>query len=252
MASRWIVKRKDTEQGPFSSQQLKKLADSGQLRTTDWVRKHDSDQFVKAEKVKGLFDSPPAKSSPPSGGRSRSPEMLVAEVVEVVEDAPPEKAKPVAEAYQNDFEVDDDGHEDYGTGDFDDFDNYEDYEAPAPRRSARRGNGRDDAPRRVAATSRKRAPSKPQKAKTRKKKASTDDDEDGPWQNLFGGFGCIALGAGLFFAIGPDGVEIRGFGLVTWTLMLLNYIGGRWAILVFCLLGAAGCFWSSYDKFTER
>ncbi len=252
MASRWIVKRKDKEQGPFSSQQLKKLADSGQLRTTDWVRKHDSDQFVKAEKVKGLFDSPPVKSSKPSRGRSSSPEMLVAEVVEVVDDAAPKTAKSTREDFDDgyiDYDVADDGFEDF---DADGFEDYEDYEAPAPRRSASRRTGRDVAPRRAAATGRKRSSIKPKTKKARKRKSSSNDDEDGPWQNLYSGVVCIAVGVGIFFAIGPEGVEISGVGLITWTMMLLNYIGGRWAILGFFVLAGVICLHDSFKKFTDR
>ena len=176
MASHWIVKRRDKEQGPFTSQQLKKLADSGQLRTTDWVRKHDSDQFVKAEKVKGLFDNPPVKDSEQNRGKTKPQEMLVAGVVEVMDNDPPSKGEPIAESYENDFEDYDDGDEDFAA---DDFDDYDDSDETPSRRSTLRGSGLKTTRSRGGANRRQLSPSKPKNSKARKKKSSDDEDEDG-------------------------------------------------------------------------
>lgn len=55
MAAGWIIKRNDKENGPFSAQQLKKLATSGKLKREDLIRKEPGGKFMRANAVKGLF-----------------------------------------------------------------------------------------------------------------------------------------------------------------------------------------------------
>jgi hypothetical protein len=55
MAAGWIIKRNNKENGPFSAQQLKKLATSGKLKREDLIRKEPGGKFMQATAVKGLF-----------------------------------------------------------------------------------------------------------------------------------------------------------------------------------------------------
>ena len=55
MATGWIIKRNDKENGPFSAQQLKKLATSGKLKPEDLVRKQPGGKYQRANSIKGLF-----------------------------------------------------------------------------------------------------------------------------------------------------------------------------------------------------
>lgn len=74
----WFVVRNGTQEGPLSSEQLKKLATTGQLRPDDLVRREDATTMQMAKDIKGLFvaSQPPAnpqqksipKPPPPPGG----------------------------------------------------------------------------------------------------------------------------------------------------------------------------------------
>ncbi|QDT59424.1 hypothetical protein SV7mr_19310 [Stieleria bergensis] len=55
MASEWYYGRNGQQQGPVTSNQLKQLAQSGQLLPTDFVWKEGMSEWAKASKVKGLF-----------------------------------------------------------------------------------------------------------------------------------------------------------------------------------------------------
>lgn len=55
----WFVSMAGTEQGPFSDRQLKQLAVEGRLSRTDVVRREDQQKGCEAQKVKGLFETPP-------------------------------------------------------------------------------------------------------------------------------------------------------------------------------------------------
>lgn len=56
MAKLWFLRSEDGERrGPFSSQQLKQLANSGKLQPTDAVRPDGSIRWVQAKAIKGLF-----------------------------------------------------------------------------------------------------------------------------------------------------------------------------------------------------
>jgi hypothetical protein len=65
MADRWYYAHDEHKMGPFSGQQLKDLADSGQILTTDTVWKEGAATGVLARKVKGLF--PPAAAGALAG-----------------------------------------------------------------------------------------------------------------------------------------------------------------------------------------
>lgn len=60
MSQEWYYGRDDEQHGPVSSQELKKLANTGQLRSTDLVWKEGLEEWVPATKVKGLFLAPTA------------------------------------------------------------------------------------------------------------------------------------------------------------------------------------------------
>jgi hypothetical protein len=71
MSSQWFTKKPNEEKrGPFSDNELKQRADSGELLTTDFVWRKGMSQAVSASKIKGLFQkatpviSPSAASSP--------------------------------------------------------------------------------------------------------------------------------------------------------------------------------------------
>jgi GYF domain 2 len=56
VATKWFWTGSDGEKhGPVTSQELKDLAQSGQLTTADWVKRDGMDKSVKASRVKGLF-----------------------------------------------------------------------------------------------------------------------------------------------------------------------------------------------------
>ena len=61
MANLWHCKRQDKQFGPFSDQQLKQLAASGKLQPSDMVQREGTDQWVPANRLKGLFPTAVAK-----------------------------------------------------------------------------------------------------------------------------------------------------------------------------------------------
>ena len=58
MANQWYYSQQKQRLGPVTDQQLKQLATSGQLRPTDLVWKKGLENWVAAQKVKGLFPEP--------------------------------------------------------------------------------------------------------------------------------------------------------------------------------------------------
>ena len=68
MATGWIIKRNNKENGPFSSQQLKKLAETGKLKPADLIRKEPGGKFQPAKAIKGLF--PEESADDDAGGDS--------------------------------------------------------------------------------------------------------------------------------------------------------------------------------------
>ena len=66
MSQQWHVSKAGLPHGPFTSGQLKKLAESGQLATTDLVWNDGLDEWVTASSVEGLFpESAEVKTAPP-------------------------------------------------------------------------------------------------------------------------------------------------------------------------------------------
>jgi hypothetical protein len=62
MPSHWFYWRDgDTTWGPFTSQQMKQLAATGELLPTDRVRRQGKEKAVRASRIKGLF---PAAGGP--------------------------------------------------------------------------------------------------------------------------------------------------------------------------------------------
>jgi hypothetical protein len=72
MAGGWLIKRGGQDIGPMSSDVLKQLAATGQLRPTDRVRKTTMDHFVQASAVKGLFPSDSGHGAPVVAEKARS------------------------------------------------------------------------------------------------------------------------------------------------------------------------------------
>lgn len=69
MAHQWFIKSGAKQHGPFSSSQLKKLAEQGRITPEISVRRGEVGNWVPASKIKGLFPdtrsaSPPVEESP--------------------------------------------------------------------------------------------------------------------------------------------------------------------------------------------
>ena len=58
----WFYMHAGLRYGPLTSRELKAVADAGGLDPGDWVRKEDMDDWVRAEKVRGLCTTKPAQS----------------------------------------------------------------------------------------------------------------------------------------------------------------------------------------------
>lgn len=70
MANRWYYAHDDVKKGPFSAEQLRALADSGDILLTDTIWKNDMERGVLARKVDLLFSPglalvPPESVLPP-------------------------------------------------------------------------------------------------------------------------------------------------------------------------------------------
>ena len=62
--SQWFVRKGDKTHGPFTSVQLRQLAEGSKISTTTDVRRSNGGQWVPAQKVKGLFTTTAAPSKP--------------------------------------------------------------------------------------------------------------------------------------------------------------------------------------------
>ncbi len=270
MASGWIVKRGEKEQGPFSAQQLKQFAEAGKIRKTDLVRKQGTEKFVPALKIKGLFT---AAKSP---ARKPQSQPKVYEQVEIIEE----------EGSPDDFDADydagsyssvDEDYDDYGTvaedyGDgFDDYEDYEDYddyeEAPRSRRgSSRQGSRRESSRRQRSSRGPSGPPPKPSKkkpaskkksaatSKPRKRRASEDEDEDGPWGTLIAGIVCLGFAVGCAVYMGSESPNLTGRGKGALIALVVNFIysiGGKWLLVVLLALGGMVCIGMAIQKFQE-
>jgi hypothetical protein len=65
MSDQWHYTRGGQQIGPVSSVELKRLASSGQLTPTDMVWKEGMAEWQAAQKVRGLFATPPSSTPPP-------------------------------------------------------------------------------------------------------------------------------------------------------------------------------------------
>jgi hypothetical protein len=73
MADKWYFAKGETKLGPYSSAQLKELADNGKILPSDTVWKEGIEKGVPAAKVKYLFSVPPAKVPPSPAAKIASP-----------------------------------------------------------------------------------------------------------------------------------------------------------------------------------
>jgi hypothetical protein len=95
----WYCAIEDRQSGPFSSDQLRNLAERGLLRPQDRVRRADSEQWVPAAKVRGLFpeeSKTQPKSGPPPIAQSPQPPMPPAVPLPTAIPLHPVTAVPVA------------------------------------------------------------------------------------------------------------------------------------------------------------
>lgn len=79
----WYVHKGGKEHGPFTSAQLKQLADSGKITEETKVRMGKDGKWATASKVKGLFKSrelTASQAGPPAAPKKPSPPVVVAEV----------------------------------------------------------------------------------------------------------------------------------------------------------------------------
>jgi hypothetical protein len=283
MGSRWIVKRGDQERGPFTSPQLKSLADSGQLRRTDLVTKQGENRYVPAEKVKGLFapkDSTLPKEAPPkpkAAAQSKVPakpeddeEGLDFGVVEIIEED--DDPVIVLDDSRDDFEertgkadfaksdpviVLDDSQEDFDAVVFEDrSDDDEDYEEPRPARSKRSASSRREAPpsrgQRGSSRRREAAPAKPKNSI--KKRDDDEEEEYGPGMNLLSAFALILVAVALYIGMSkqdPNTWESRKGALFLAVLRFIYNIGGKWLVVGLILLCSGLLFWKAIKQFQE-
>src|SRR5262245_16799444 len=69
-ARRWSVRVKDREFGPYTDDQLKRLATREELRPEHLIRIVGKSEWHEARKIQGLFDAPAAKASASAGPKS--------------------------------------------------------------------------------------------------------------------------------------------------------------------------------------
>jgi hypothetical protein len=73
MASQWYYQRNGEKSGPYSSGQLKALADAGQIAPVDLIWKNGMAGWVPAQNLKGLFGQPLRPVGAPESAPSQSP-----------------------------------------------------------------------------------------------------------------------------------------------------------------------------------
>jgi WD40 repeat protein len=66
MSTRWYVRVSGKEHGPYSSAQLKQLAQKGRISPATPVRREQDTDWTTAARIKGLLDSPQQATVPPS------------------------------------------------------------------------------------------------------------------------------------------------------------------------------------------
>jgi hypothetical protein len=98
MASQWYYGERENRQGPFSDQQLRALADQGQIQPTDTIWKEGVEQGIPAHRVKNLLVPGAAPASPPAPPAATTlasppPETAEFEPADESPEAPPETAE---------------------------------------------------------------------------------------------------------------------------------------------------------------
>ena len=71
MVEKWIIQREGKVSSPMSTEQVKSLAESGQLQPTDLIKKVGTSRAIPAGQIKGLFPTasqlkPPTDEAIPS------------------------------------------------------------------------------------------------------------------------------------------------------------------------------------------
>jgi hypothetical protein len=246
MATGFYVKRGDKEQGPFSSEDLKKFAASGKIKKTDKIRKENSEKYYPAESVKGLFDAPAQKKKKPA---KKAKEEYA--VVEVIDDG---DASDFDTYGDDDFGDDGEFDDVEFADDYDDFDEVEEYEPQPARKRRSRGPTAPPPARRGAKGKKKSSAGKPKKKRPAKDDDDEDEEEDGPWMNIFYGVICVAAGIFLFIALGEEGPEDWGRrgGLIKLVLQLVYKLGGRWLVLGIMILFGCVLFWAAFEQFKKQ
>ncbi|BBO32235.1 DUF4339 domain-containing protein [Lacipirellula parvula] len=92
----WFVNKSDKTYGPFTSAQLKELANTGKIKPDTQIRMGVEGKWTSAEKVKGLFDSPSRELAP-----AVKPPAVRSTTVATRSPAPPARAIDIIEAGQN-------------------------------------------------------------------------------------------------------------------------------------------------------
>jgi hypothetical protein len=77
MAVTWFIERGGREAGPFTTKQVKAMAQKGGLDRNDQIRNDQMDEYVFAKDIQGLFDD--LKNSNKSTNKARSKKLLVEE-----------------------------------------------------------------------------------------------------------------------------------------------------------------------------
>jgi hypothetical protein len=103
MADQWYYGRDDQKHGPYSSRDLRELADSGKILPTDTIWKEGVERGVLAQKVKNLFPPSPAtvpvadatSPAPPPGAPLPSEALTSAVPKEMPPPAPEAQQTPV-------------------------------------------------------------------------------------------------------------------------------------------------------------
>lgn len=68
----WLYsKGDDHQQGPVSAKEIEQLAQSGELRPDDLVWKEGMDEWVPADRIKGLTFASPAPDAPAGGPEAK-------------------------------------------------------------------------------------------------------------------------------------------------------------------------------------
>lgn len=96
MSQQWHVSKAGRQHGPFTSAQLKKLADSGQLAPEDLIWKEGLAEWVAASSVKGLFSEAAVPRTPPPIAKASPVATYPPDDIELNRDSPRDSKVPPA------------------------------------------------------------------------------------------------------------------------------------------------------------